>query len=230
MTKSSAHLSMHSQEVDARCRLPRVPHKHRRGRITSAVSIRPTGNALKIALRNAVAPLDPHNSEHPTAVGAFTLTGCPRASLRSFAPASPPFDANPHEHLVYADLPVCFPRPSDSPPASPALSLASIPSISRTASPFEIEYESIPPGWGAGHKGKDRDRVRVRTPRGTQTHSALGSLERTSRVGTGRVVCAACKKHGSNFPRCRRCSKMWCSRQCRLSSLHRCGTWNEQAK
>ncbi|KAJ7513041.1 hypothetical protein B0H11DRAFT_16567 [Mycena galericulata] len=217
-----------------------IPPKtqQRRRRVASIVSIPPTGSgsgsaSKKIALLRGAA-LDPRSTEHNTTVGAFTLTGCPRASLRCFTRRGRTARrSEPHDHDE--SIPVRPPVPSDSPPMSPAASFASIPSISRTASPFsdsDNEYGSIPPGWGGvlrkgRGKGKERgrERARLRGPRHPHPPPIVDPLERDTRVGTGmsRAICAACKKHGSNFPRCRRCGKMWCSRECRVASVHRCG-------
>ncbi|KAF7289116.1 hypothetical protein HMN09_01359800 [Mycena chlorophos] len=131
------------------------------------------------------------------------------------------------------------PRRSDSGTDSDA----SIPSISRTASTFQ-ERPPMPPGWGPGGHvwrssrplvlpGTSRSRaatlplVLAKPPSPSQNrhpgiHAVLDGLEQTSRINTGRVACAACTKTGVNFPRCRHCGQLWCCRECRTSSLHRC--------
>lgn len=53
----------------------------------------------------------------------------------------------------------------------------------------------------------------------------LMALENASRLRS-RVVCVACNKTGSDFPRCPRCGDAWCSRECRVvgkgGKLHVC--------
>jgi len=183
-------------------------------------------NESKIALLTGTAPLEPRSTDSDLhiAVGAFTLTGCARTSLRCFTTGTLTLPPVPYVDYMYHD-PAARPlMPGDSPPQSPACSFASIPSISRTASPFSENETLIPPGWGGRGKGKGkgRERIRAQTLPGPRIHPVLDSLERDSLVGTGWVVCGACNKQGTNFPRCRRCSKMWCSRECRLDSVHRC--------
>ncbi|KAJ6624874.1 hypothetical protein B0H10DRAFT_2430612 [Mycena sp. CBHHK59/15] len=198
------------------------PPRPRRRRTLSAVSIPTAGSDAKIALLNPVAPLDPRSTEQHGAAGAFTLTGCARASLRGLAPGL-------HMRADSIDSAESLrragfvrprpPMPGDSPPASPATSFASIPSISRTTSPFS--YTEVLSDW----KGKERERERKKgreRERPPALHPVLDLLERGSLVGTGRVVCAACNKPGMNFPRCKRCAKMWCSRECRTAPVHRC--------
>ncbi|KAJ7493358.1 hypothetical protein B0H11DRAFT_959491 [Mycena galericulata] len=125
------------------------------------------------------------------------------------------------------------PWAGDSPPASPACSFATVPSISRTASPFEGERVPIPPEWearGSRHAQKEKEwPERADEPR-SRIHPVLDTLERGSRVGTGRVVCAGCSNTGNNFPRCPRCAQMWCSRACRLAPAHRCGPRRTQTE
>ncbi|KAJ6586426.1 hypothetical protein DFH09DRAFT_256168 [Mycena vulgaris] len=203
---------------------PMAPKTHRRRRTMSTVSIPSVRSESKILLAAGMAPLGPRSTDQQVAVGAFTLTGCARTSLRCFAPGPLALRADLYEEHGYMDPAVRPPMPCDSPPASPACSFDSIPSFSRTASPFS-ESEGmralLPPGWGA--RGKEMERARAQPQRKAQIHPVLETLERDSRVGTGRVVCAACMKQGTNFPRCKHCSQMWCSRECRLSSVHRCG-------
>ncbi|KAJ7923376.1 hypothetical protein B0H13DRAFT_2403343 [Mycena leptocephala] len=189
----------------------RPPRPKRRSRTLSTVSIPPTDKESKLALLKCVLPLEPHSTAHHATVGAFTLTGCARTSLRCFSTWRPPLPAELYERDIYRDPATRLRMPEDSPPSSPACSFASIPSISRTASPFsgsEGEHAAITP------------RGDVKEKR-AQLHAGLDALERDSRVGTGRVVCATCMKQGTNFPRCKRCAQMWCSRECRVAS-HRC--------
>ncbi|KAJ7460692.1 hypothetical protein FB451DRAFT_1405235 [Mycena latifolia] len=199
--------------------------QHRRRRTLSSVSVPPAGSgAPKIKI--AALPTGSTSTAHPAAAGAFTLTGCARAALRCFTPGK----SSPYMYDDDADE-------DDSPPASPTSSFASVPSISRTASPCEGERAPIPPGWGARPSGKrerewaqeqkykHKQRGEWGPPKqyeGTRIHPVLDALERGSRVGTGRVACAACKKPGTNFPRCTRCARVWCSRECRTSPVHRC--------
>ncbi|KAJ7281998.1 hypothetical protein C8J57DRAFT_1219759 [Mycena rebaudengoi] len=196
------------------------------------------GYSSKIALALRTVSLD---AERHAAAGAFTLTGCARASLGEALHRGhqAPIKDTPN---TASDKPGDFgdgsgyflpKRPyvlGDSPPASPLESYGSIPSISRTASPFsDFDLEPrAPPVRGRRGKGKERARAWAdKQPAGTNekgvARATLDELERLSRVGTGRVLCAGCNKVGINFPRCTRCKKMWCSRECRLRSTHECG-------
>ncbi|KAJ7136828.1 hypothetical protein C8R44DRAFT_728784 [Mycena epipterygia] len=163
------------------------PHKpkHRRRRTMSIVST--ADNESKIALLTGAAPLEPRitDSDLHIAVGAFTRTGCARTSLRCFTLTLPPV---PYVDYMYHDPTTRPPMPGDSPPQSPACSFASIPSISRTESPFSENETSIPPGWGSRGKGKGRERIRAQTLPGPRIHPVLDSLERDSLVGTGWVA------------------------------------------
>ncbi|KAJ7089754.1 hypothetical protein B0H15DRAFT_270671 [Mycena belliarum] len=224
-----------------------APHKKRqRQRTLSTVSVPPAGSAPKIN----IAPLRAGSTctACPAAAGAFTLTGCARAALRCLAPGE-----SDSSGLGYGfgygygyDDDSDRDDATDSPPASPR-SIASVPSISRTASPCEGERAPIPPGWGVRsrrewaqeqrqrkraqqkqkqkeewpQKQKERDRSSPNDSL-TRIHPVLDALERASRVGTGRVACAACTAPGANFPRCARCAKPWCSRECRTSAAHQC--------
>ncbi|KAJ7670572.1 hypothetical protein DFH06DRAFT_139121 [Mycena polygramma] len=192
---------------------PPQSSKHRRTRSLSSVSI-PTGSDTKIALLKGASPLDPRNTVDYTTVGAFTLTGSARMSLRYFVPACFALRGEPQKSYIDSD------RDEDSPPASPTSSFASTtPSISRTASDFaeREELEAVARG-GLGVK-----RNGSRNGKYPQIHTVLDSLERGSRVGSGQVVCTTCMKKGTNFPQCKRCTQMWCSRECRVAS-HRCVT------
>ncbi|KAH7919583.1 hypothetical protein BV22DRAFT_853796 [Leucogyrophana mollusca] len=46
-------------------------------------------------------------------------------------------------------------------------------------------------------------------------HPILEAVESASKLSS-QAVCATCLKAGKDFPRCPRCSDMWCSRACRL--------------
>ncbi|BGP11500.1 hypothetical protein JCM10049v2_007407 [Rhodotorula toruloides] len=49
----------------------------------------------------------------------------------------------------------------------------------------------------------------------------LLELEKRSRVGV-QTVCAACGKRGLNFPACRKCTRTYCGRTCRIGQKHAC--------
>jgi len=202
--------------------------RHQRRR-TLSVSIPLAGSTSKIII---AAQSSASKSATQAAVGAFTLTGCARASLRGLVLGiSDESDSaeDSYNHRQY--MPIHTRTRS-------TFSDKDVPSISRTASPFEGERAPIPPGWGGrprtAGKARRRDRQRSCSPersqhrdqsgsrRATRIHPVLNDLERASRVGTGRVVCAACGTAGVNFPRCTRCEKMWCSRACRTAAVHRC--------
>ncbi|KAJ7275746.1 hypothetical protein C8J57DRAFT_1127341 [Mycena rebaudengoi] len=217
-----------------------VHHRHRR--TLSVISA--DGSAAKIALAIRRMSLD---AEPHAAAGAFTLTGCARDALGAalhgrWATASPSDSVEdewntPGDNYDEAEakddfLPALSYTVGGSPPASPTTSFASIPSFSRTASPFS-DFDSEPhtspvPIRRVKGRGKERERERARTNlvkshgRDTTMNEKLYLLERSSRMGTGRVVCSACKKEGINFPRCARCANMWCSRECRVGSTHQC--------
>ncbi|KAJ6561195.1 hypothetical protein DFH09DRAFT_504716 [Mycena vulgaris] len=160
------------------------------------------------------------STARPVAAGAFTLTGCARAALRYACT------------YAYTDTEVYHGErdydyedgdgDGDGDEDGDTSSCASVPSISRTASPAEGERAAIPPGWGARARSKrERARSDSELPR-PRIHPVLDALERGSRVGTGRMACAACNKGGATFPRCVRCAQVWCSRECRTSPVHRC--------
>ncbi|KAJ6514252.1 hypothetical protein C8R47DRAFT_569290 [Mycena vitilis] len=203
----------HSPDPNKGFNPPIASSKRRRTRSLSTVTIPAAGGDAKIALHKGASPLDPRNTVDYTTAGAFTLTGSARMSLRYFVPACFALRGG---HKLYTDSG----SEEESPPASPTSSIASTtPSISRTASDFaeREELEAVARG-GLGVK-----RNRSRNGKYPQIHTVLDSLERGSRVGSGQVVCAACMKKGTNFPQCKRCTQMWCSRECRVTS-HRCVT------
>ncbi|KAJ7104343.1 hypothetical protein B0H15DRAFT_942339 [Mycena belliarum] len=193
--------------------------KHRRRRTTSALSISADLES-KIVLSSGAQAFTPHRTAHDIAVGAFTLTGSARASLQCFSPDHPLLSGEFSPTHGYIDPAARLPMPGDSPPASPACSFASIPALSRTSAAFATAEGS--------KEGQERTGLGLgpQTMRRTQTriHPVLYALERDSRMGTGRVACAGCTAKGTNFPRCKKCSQVWCSRECRLSSVHRCVT------
>ncbi|KAJ7746751.1 hypothetical protein DFH07DRAFT_588294 [Mycena maculata] len=223
---------------------PAQKPRHRRRR-TLSLSIPPNGKIAIAVLSSTSKPGEKH-----AAAGAFTLTGCARAALLGLAPAPDEDmqDANNRDRGAasatrkrarssYGKSP--WAEDVDSPPASPTCSVASGPSITRTASPFEGGRGAIPPGWGARggyaqreEKGQERPEHTVKGLDGPHPnlHPVLDTLERRSRVGTGRVVCGACGKPGANFPRCPRCTQMWCSRPCRMAPIHQCGPRRTQTE
>ncbi|KAJ7173589.1 hypothetical protein C8R46DRAFT_1215516 [Mycena filopes] len=206
----------------------RKPQHHRR-RTLSVVSIPPAGTGASkiiLAMQSTNA-----GAVRGAAAGAFTLTGSARAALRGLG--SRPFDDSDSDSCCDEYAP---PSPISTHTHTRTYSNFSdkdVPSISRTASPCEGERTPIPPGWGGrgrAHRARERSRSRERSqqqqqreqPPRSRIHPTLESLERDSRVGTGRVLCATCSKPGVNFPRCTRCSKMFCSRACRTGAVHRC--------
>ncbi|KAJ7708707.1 hypothetical protein B0H17DRAFT_1191211 [Mycena rosella] len=220
---------------------PVPPQKQHRRRRTMSV---PPADGSSPHAKIKLAPLRTGSTStvRPAAAGAFTLTGCARAALRCFAPGR---DAYYMRCTAYADAE----GDDDVCPGSPTCSESgSVPSISRTASPCEGERAPIPPGWGAWgkrererewppQKQRQRQKHYERPQNGKQSasanariHPVLDELERGSRVGTGRVACAACGTPGTNFPRCTRCAQQWCSRECRTSATHRCAPRRAQTK
>ncbi|KAJ6485811.1 hypothetical protein C8R45DRAFT_930885 [Mycena sanguinolenta] len=191
-------------------------HLRRRCR-TLSVSIPIAGNASKIIV---AAPSSASKSAAQAAAGAFTLTGCARAALLGLVLGTS--DESDSNEDSYDDAEY---RPVHTRTRS-TFSDKDVPSISRTASPFEGERAPIPPGWGArprrAGKTQRQERERSQSRERSRIHPVLKDLERSSRVGTGNVVCAACGTSGVNFPRCPRCSKLWCSRPCRMAAVHRC--------
>ncbi|KAJ6533105.1 hypothetical protein B0H19DRAFT_1272506 [Mycena capillaripes] len=164
--------------------------KHRRSRTLSSVSIPPAGSQPKIALVRSVSPLDPRSTAHHATVGAFTLTGCARTSLRCFSPVHVVLP-EPDEQRNYRDPATRLPMPGDSPPISPASSFASIPFISRTTSPFsETEAKHTVPSGDMKGKGQHQP---------MQIHAVLRSLERDSRWGQGARV-RSMYEAGDKFP------------------------------
>ncbi|KAJ6447878.1 hypothetical protein C8R45DRAFT_179730 [Mycena sanguinolenta] len=194
---------------------PNVPKRQlcRRG-CTLSVST-PISGTSKIIV---AAPSSASKSAAQAAAGAFTLTGCARVALLGLVLGTS--EESESNEDSYDDREY---RPAHTRTHS-TLSTKDVPSISRTASPFEGERAPIPPGWGARPRraGKTQRRERSQSRERSRIHPVLKDLERTSRVGTGNVVCAACGMCGMNFPRCPRCAKLWCSRACRLAAVHRC--------
>jgi hypothetical protein len=194
-------------------------HQHRRCRTLSMVS--PAGSAPKIII--AVQNNTSTSAARGAAAGAFTLTGCARAALRVLASGTYDDESDSYTDSSEEFTPTHVRTRSNH-------SDKDVPSISRTASPFEGERAPIPPGWGGRGAGRaqrrerspGRSQHRREQPQRARIHPTLDTLERGSRLGTGSVVCAACAKPGENFPRCPRCAKMWCSRACRIAAVHRC--------
>ncbi|KAJ7027908.1 hypothetical protein C8F04DRAFT_72659 [Mycena alexandri] len=214
------HSQSESQSSQAVAAPVRKPQLHRR-RTLSAVSIPRAGSLSKITI--AVQSTNA-GAVRGAAAGAFTLTSSARAALRGLGSrTSDDSDSDSYEEYPPSPIPAHVRTYSN-------FSDKDVPSISRTASPFEGERVPIPPGWGGrgrAQRVRERSRSRERTQHREQAHRSrihpvLETLERESRVGTGRVVCAACAKPGVNFPRCTRCSKMFCSRGCRTAVVHQC--------
>jgi len=103
-------------------------------------------------------------------------------------------------------------------PLSSGVSSPVIPSIMRTSSSSTLD-DGLPspllPSMPYVHqnlvapsrKGKAKDEM----------NPILARLERKSRLLCQKAQCATCGKTGADFPRCGRCSMMWCSRECRMS-------------
>ncbi|KAJ7777302.1 hypothetical protein B0H16DRAFT_953612 [Mycena metata] len=217
-----SHSQSESQSSQAVAASARKRPQHRRRR-TLSVSIPPAGTLSKITI---AAQSTNAGAVRGAAAGAFTLTGSARAALRGLGSRTSD-DSDSDSYEEYTSSPILAHVRTYS-----NFSDKDVPSISRTASPFEGERAPIPPGWGGrgrAQRARERSRSRERTQHREQAHRsrihpALETLERESRVGTGRVVCAACAKPGANFPRCARCSKMFCSRGCRTAVVHRCAS------
>ncbi|KAJ7485865.1 hypothetical protein FB451DRAFT_1554665 [Mycena latifolia] len=209
---------MHSRGISEDYRSRPSPDKHRRRRTLSTVSIPTAGSESKIHVALPARAV-PRSAEKDVAVGAFTLAGpSARAALRGLAPNPLALPADPDAEYAYAAYrppSARAPLPGDSPPASPACSFDSVPAFIRTAPPFFS-------GDGARRNVKEKAKETPRAQPQTRIHPVLDALERGSRMGTGHMACAACGTLGSNFPRCAKCAQAWCSRECRLSSVHRC--------
>ncbi len=56
------------------------------------------------------------------------------------------------------------------------------------------------------------------------SENALVEFENRSKFFEQMLVCSFCSKQGPNFPKCGKCDKAWCSRDCRLrgSMQHTC--------
>ncbi|KAJ7643298.1 hypothetical protein DFH06DRAFT_596695 [Mycena polygramma] len=218
-----SHSQPHSQASAAPVPAPKRPQHQRRRTLSNTVSISPTGSAPKITLAAQTSTSTSTSAARSAASGAFTLTGCARAALRGLATGTYDDESDSYTDSYTDSDDQYTPRHART---RSNYSDKDVPSISRTASPFE-ERQSVPPGWGARPRGTGKSQKRERSQHREQSqrpriHAVLESVERGSRVGTGRVVCAACAKPGVNFPRCTRCSKMWCSRACRTAAVHRC--------
>ncbi|KAF7317770.1 hypothetical protein MKEN_00864800 [Mycena kentingensis (nom. inval.)] len=251
---------------------PSVPssraYSHRRRRTLSVVSVSSASSDTVVAKILITVP--PQNRPHASAstsksalaLGSFSLLGSAREALLdvAFPTASPTRvrfadgddgdgeESSGDERLATRRALPRLQTRLRSRSNSTSDTDASVPSISRTSSPFQ-ERPSIPPGWGAYPRSATTSytsfsRPRARTHVGMNRtyslphsappagdpdpndicgiHPVLESLERGSRVGTGRIACAGCQKVGANFPRCKHCAQMWCSRDCRTSALHRC--------
>jgi hypothetical protein len=59
---------------------------------------------------------------------------------------------------------------------------------------------------------------------GIMPESPLVELESQSKLIGPELSCSCCGKKGASFPKCGRCDKAWCSRNCRLKgrSTHDC--------
>ncbi|KAJ6447874.1 hypothetical protein C8R45DRAFT_179371 [Mycena sanguinolenta] len=211
---------MHSQSLSlsqASDTTPPAPKSLRRRCRTLSISIPITGTS-KITV---AASISASKSAAQDAAGAFTLTRCARAALLGLVLGTSDESDSNEDSSSYDDRELHRPAHTRT---SSTFSDTDVPSISRTASPFERERAPIPPGWGARPRraGKTQRRERSQSRERSRIHPVLKELERTSRVGTGNVVCAACGTSGVNFPRCPRCAKLWCSRPCRMAAVHRC--------
>ncbi|KAJ7158179.1 hypothetical protein C8R43DRAFT_360304 [Mycena crocata] len=200
-------------------------HFHRRSRTLSSVSIPAPGSPTKITVAALVSTSS--SAACTTAAGAFTLTGSARVALRGLgSPTNTPNGRYADTYLADPDDEHSDRLIGTNPSNDSAWFVPSVPSISRTASPFEGERAPILPGWGARRTrspSQQQEKLPEFRSRREQTriHPGLEKLERTSRL-TKRVVCAGCKTVGSTFPRCTRCAQMWCSRACRMSMAHKC--------
>ncbi|TFK27740.1 hypothetical protein FA15DRAFT_666212 [Coprinopsis marcescibilis] len=52
--------------------------------------------------------------------------------------------------------------------------------------------------------------------RRSDLHPVLARMERSSKFCAQKMECSTCRKPGRDFPKCGKCQKMWCSRECRL--------------
>ncbi|KAJ6559216.1 hypothetical protein DFH09DRAFT_1162250 [Mycena vulgaris] len=138
-------------------------------------------------------------SGNHTAGGAFSPTPSAAAALQFFTATAHPARRPPMPSAWTTPVPVRG---------------HTIPSISRTASSFDVGHLSSSPD-SSSLLDFDRDCAPKRFPVDS-TPPALASLEKRSRLCTKRVFCATCRTPGTNFPACARCGSAWCSRACRL--------------
>jgi len=194
-----AHSSVSASEPSS----PRAPYRTRR-RTESIMSTSSTQSAkhpFPMAKSTASIVATSRPGKHD-AMGSFTPTGSATTTLRYLAgPKHRRRQLQPLWLDTYSD------SPSPSGPPSPI-----IPSITRTAS---TSYVISPPS--SPHAPIDLPAPSRHQRSSTDgMHPILASLERKSKLCVKKAQCATCKKIGADFPRCGKCSLMWCSRECRL--------------
>ncbi|KAF8895383.1 hypothetical protein BD779DRAFT_723489 [Infundibulicybe gibba] len=204
-------------DVEEEFSLPSVRRARRRA--SSVISVSSGYSKITLddnkATPTVVVTLRPGKHD---AYGSFAPTRSARASLQFIADShslrqslTKKMSFGKRRMRPKALWPVDFEPPGtpdsmlSSSPSSPT-----IPSIARTASTY---YSSSP--IHVPHP-KTMTQTRDYPAQIDKLDPILASLERKSKLRSGRVHCATCKKPGTDYPRCGKCGEKWCSRECRL--------------
>lgn len=164
-------------------------------------------------------------AEHRS-LGAFSPTNSAEHHLRSITEGTHPDSAAVHYRRKARILPQTWAAPQVAHTMAlwsrrrrqpiPSISRSPSPSLSSPTSSLLSSHLAPPPSpvftrrsSGPGHP------THAQLARPVQIDPLLAALENASRL-RARVVCFACGKFGSDFPRCPRCEAAWCSRPCRM--------------
>ncbi|KAH7915488.1 hypothetical protein BJ138DRAFT_1141876 [Hygrophoropsis aurantiaca] len=189
-----------------------TPARHRRQSLSqSSVS---SQSSISSYFQRVAEPVMPAATlGHHNAYGSFTTT--PSASYWLHTYLNIPDNSKRRGKQREVGWPSNYdfytPDSPDS-PLSPSSPLRS-PSISRTASHddyFEdasTGLSSVPPSPLPPPFHEDLGLAKL--------HPILEAVEGASKLSS-QTACVTCLKVGKDFPRCPRCSDMWCSRACRL--------------
>ncbi|TDL13266.1 hypothetical protein BD410DRAFT_797672 [Rickenella mellea] len=202
---------------------PIASSSRRRISCLSTSSIMSTKNkkSLDIPKAPATPPISSANAEH-VSMGSFTPTSSAEKRLRSF------FACEKAEEVENTSRSLRLPI---SPRTWAALTLKPkwttrstskriVPSICRSPSPTAtppVSPESPASPTSTLHLNGGPWPGPSPSPlsKPVQIDPLLAALENASRLRS-RVVCVACGKCGSDFPRCPTCGDAWCTRECRI--------------
>jgi hypothetical protein len=170
--------------------------------VSSTVSL---GSIFEIAKAQSTSGISQQPERHE-AHGSFIPLRSAAPTLQTFISysASPILRVPKNRRRVTFDDRILVSSPEFWEPAEEQAS-PQIPYITRTTPP--------------SHLG-------IASPSANELHPILAKMERKSRLCAQIVQCSTCKKPGRDFPRCPRCSDIWCSRPCRLvgGKRHTCSS------